>query len=208
VPASQLAPDLSQRADWAIRRAMSPDPAQRPESCREFIEDLRGLSELVQTADVDELAVTVANLWHVLYRDPEGVIHTTRESTDGLRIALQDGSLGSVAELRLARRPQGPFEPPRNFPEFRDLALAAQALAAEASQISTAKLTATPTPPSSDLLRAAAPVTAAGPAGPHIDLGVGQASYDWLAWLTLLSLGITAAVIGYLVLPGVRWRWF
>jgi eukaryotic-like serine/threonine-protein kinase len=208
VPASQLAPDLSQRADWAIRRAMSPDPALRPETCREFVEDLTGHSELVQTADADELAVTVASLWHVLYRDPEGVIHTTRETTEGLRTALQDGSLGSVAELRLARRPQGPFEPPRNFAEFRDLAIAAQALAAKPPEINAPNWTAL-APPSSDLLRAsAAPVTTASPAGPHIDLGVGPSSYDWLAWLTLLSLGITAAVIGYLVLPGVRWRWF
>jgi eukaryotic-like serine/threonine-protein kinase len=203
VPALQLAPDLSQRADWAIRRAMSPDPTQRPETCREFIEDLTGQSDLAQAADADDLAVTVASLWHVLYRDPEGVVHTTCESTEGLRIALQDGSLGSVAELRLARRTQGPFEPPRNFPEFRDLALAAQAVAAVAVPQHM------PTPPSSNPLRTApVPATTAGPAGPLIDLGVGQSSYDWLAWLTLLSLGITAAVIGYLLLPGVRWRWF
>jgi serine/threonine protein kinase len=203
VPASQLAPDLSQRADWAIRRAMSPDPAQRPATCREFIEDLTGQSELAQTAEAEDLAVTVASLWHVLYRDPEGVVHTTCESTEGIRIALQDGSLGAVAELRLARRTRGPFEPPRNFPEFRDLALSAQSAPVVAVPQNT------PAPSSSAPLRATpVPATTAGPAGPLIDLDVGQSSYDWLAWLTLLSLGITAAVIGYLLLPGVRWRWF
>src|SRR6266404_2828376 len=45
VPASKLAPNLSQRAAWAIRRAMNPDSSQRPRSCREFIEDLTGQSE-------------------------------------------------------------------------------------------------------------------------------------------------------------------
>jgi serine/threonine protein kinase len=207
VPASQLAPDLSPRADWAIRRAMHPDPTRRPESCRGFIEDLTGQCDLVRAADADDLAVTVASLWHVLYRDPEGVIHTTCESTEGVCIALKDGSLGAVAELRLARRMKGPFEPPGNFPEFQNLALAARAPAAEAPQVHAAKATQLPPPPA--LLRATpAPVTVAGPVGPHIDLGVGQSSYDWVAWLTLLSLGVTAAVIGYLLLPGVRWRLF
>src|SRR5258708_3653923 len=35
-------PALSERVDWAIRRAMSPDAQQRPECCQEFIEDLAG----------------------------------------------------------------------------------------------------------------------------------------------------------------------
>ena len=37
-------PDVSERVDWALRRAMSPDPDVRPASCREFIEDLTGQS--------------------------------------------------------------------------------------------------------------------------------------------------------------------
>src|SRR5262249_12482852 len=39
-PARQLAPELSERTDWAIRRAMSANPEDRPASCREFVEDL------------------------------------------------------------------------------------------------------------------------------------------------------------------------
>ena len=35
---------LSERVDWAIRRAMSADPDQRPAICREFVEDLTGHS--------------------------------------------------------------------------------------------------------------------------------------------------------------------
>jgi eukaryotic-like serine/threonine-protein kinase len=206
VPASQLAPDLSQRADWAIRRAMSPDPSQRPDSCREFVEDLTGLSESLPTASAEELNVTVASLWHVLYRDPGGVIHSTRETTDGLRSALKDGSLGAVAELRLGRRPQGPFEPARNFPEFRDLALGEASDERKKTAAETAEMAILQC---SDAL-AVSPedVATVAPAGPHIDLGVGRSSYDRLAWATLLALGVTAALIGYLVLPGLRWRWF
>ena len=43
-PPRKVNRDLSERVDWAIRRAMSPDPVQRPESCREFVEDLTGQS--------------------------------------------------------------------------------------------------------------------------------------------------------------------
>src|SRR5262245_57003671 len=44
VPPKQLVPDLSDRVNWAILRAMSADAEQRPTSCREFIEDVTGKS--------------------------------------------------------------------------------------------------------------------------------------------------------------------
>src|SRR5205807_3579881 len=98
-PPSQLMPELSQRVDWAIRRAMSPDPAQRPASCREFVEDLTGESENVHTpVEESALNVTITSFWHVLYRDGDDNIHATRESTDGVRRVLQDGSLGEAGQ--------------------------------------------------------------------------------------------------------------
>ena len=45
VPPRQLTPDLSERADQAIRRALSADPEQRHASCLEFIGDLTGQTE-------------------------------------------------------------------------------------------------------------------------------------------------------------------
>ena len=42
IPPRELNPALSERIDWAIRRAMSADPEQRPDNCREFVEDLTG----------------------------------------------------------------------------------------------------------------------------------------------------------------------
>jgi hypothetical protein len=39
-PPRQLAPDLSLQTDWAILRALSVSPAQRPASCRQFLEAL------------------------------------------------------------------------------------------------------------------------------------------------------------------------
>lgn len=215
-PPSQLVPELSQRVDWAIRRAMSPDPAQRPGSCREFIEDLTGQSERTQTP-VEEAAldVTVTSLWHLLYRDADDNIHATRETTDGVRRVLQDGSLGEADQLRLSRRPQGPFEPARNFAEFRDLMLMLPSDRDELDDTPSAPTLEVPTPtprdeapvPSPARLKAATPVPIS--AGPLIDLASTRApSFDWLVWFTLLALAAAAAIIGYLILPGLRWRWF
>lgn len=42
IPPRHLVPTLSEQTDRAIRRAMSPDPSQRPDSCLEFVKDLVG----------------------------------------------------------------------------------------------------------------------------------------------------------------------
>jgi serine/threonine protein kinase len=42
VPVRRLAPDVSERVERVILRAMSPDPQQRPASCVEFLDDLLG----------------------------------------------------------------------------------------------------------------------------------------------------------------------
>jgi serine/threonine protein kinase len=215
VPPQQLVPELSSRVDWAICRALNPDPAQRPASCSEFVDDLTGPDEnRTHTPPEDVLSVTLANLWHLLYRDPAGLVHMTRETTEGVRQAIQDGSLGEVAEIRLSRKPIGPFEPPVNFPEFRDVTqhaalvpaategCANEAPAAEAVEAAAVACVPPPTP------LAAARVVSAVSAGPLIDLGQGRRSTPWLVWLTLLALAASAAAIGYLVLPGLRWRWF
>ena len=47
-PPGKIVPELSERTDWAIRRAMSADPEQRPASCREFAEDLLGASDDIE----------------------------------------------------------------------------------------------------------------------------------------------------------------
>jgi serine/threonine protein kinase len=41
-PPRKLAPEVSEATDAAIRRAMNPDPAQRPESCLHFLKELIG----------------------------------------------------------------------------------------------------------------------------------------------------------------------
>ncbi len=215
-PPAELAPELSPWVDRAIRRGMSPDPAERPASCREFIAELTGQRGRARTPADEELAATVTSLWHLLYKDAEGIVHLTRETSEGVRRAMQDGSLGDVGEIRLARQPQGPFEPPRNFPEFHRTTSAPAPVPAPAPPARRQTPRALPSPLPVDeapdiappvRVRAATPVIT--PAGPLIDLGGQRSSYDWLAWLTLTALGVAAAVAGSVFLPGLlRGRWF
>src|SRR5262249_60729966 len=53
---------VSERVDWAIRRAMSAEPSLRPATCREFVEDLTGQSRVgsVAAAAVRPVPVTRA----------------------------------------------------------------------------------------------------------------------------------------------------
>ena len=40
----EINPAVSERVSWAVMRSMSGDPAARPASCKEFVEDLTGAS--------------------------------------------------------------------------------------------------------------------------------------------------------------------
>jgi serine/threonine protein kinase len=211
VPASELVPELSERIDWAIRRAMSPEPAHRPASCREFVEDLTGRSTRVRTP-AEGILDTLTDLWHLLYKDESGVVHSTRDTTAGVRQGLKDGELGPVDEVRLARHPQGPFEPARHFPEFRDLVVPVSGPAdTDAEPEEPLPVGGEPVPPASNGLAAAAlrtPVQSPTPFapisfGPHIDPARSAAGTDWFTWLGLFALALAAAAAGYLLMPGL-----
>src|SRR5262245_53253344 len=119
-PPRQLVPMLSERVDWAIRRAMSAGPESRPASCREFVEDLVGHStKRVSAAEV--AAAVGADLWYLVYKDDEGETHTVKGSTSAIRRSLRDGLMGEAGNVRASRTKAGPFELVRSYPEFRDL---------------------------------------------------------------------------------------
>lgn len=119
-PPRELNPDLSERVDWAIRRAMSADPDGRPASCIEFIEDLTGRSAKVPGAPK---RATRADLWYVVYEDADGVGHETSGPQHDIRRSLQEGILGDAGKVRVSASRDGPFEPLRNLAEYRDLVL-------------------------------------------------------------------------------------
>jgi serine/threonine protein kinase len=119
----ELNPAISERVSWAVMRAMSGDPAQRPVSCKEFVEDLTGAS-LRPTAPVPEQPPP-ADLWYLVYRDEEGETHTVKGTTDGIRKALKEGLLGDASNVRASRSKSGQFLNLPGYPEFRDLVVRA-----------------------------------------------------------------------------------
>jgi serine/threonine protein kinase len=118
VPPKELIPSLSDRLDWAIRRAMHVDPEMRPATCREFIEDLTGQSIQPQTIQAQPSAT---DLWYLAYRDEEGTLHTVKGTTPNIRRAYREGLLGDASNIRACRTKQGPFQPLHAIAEFRDL---------------------------------------------------------------------------------------
>lgn len=125
----ELNPAVSERVDYAIRRAMSAEPGQRPSSCREFVEDLTGQSRNAppQTAMVPALA---ADVWYLVYRDENNQPHTVKGSTESIRKALRDKLLGDPTGIVVSRTKHGQFAPIQSTAEFRDLVPAARADAA------------------------------------------------------------------------------
>src|SRR5439155_22629254 len=134
VPARELVPDLSERVDWALRRAMSVDKDHRPSNCREFIEDLTGHStrKITPSADTQK-----QDVWYLVYTDEETVTRTVKGTLQGIRRSLKEGVLGDASNIRASRSKSGPFEVLRNHPEFRDLVLTVEVTPA----------IGTPTPP-------------------------------------------------------------
>jgi hypothetical protein len=115
----ELAPGLSDRVDWAIRRAMSAEPDRRPASCREFLEDLTGQGRGAPPRD--PAAADGADVWYLVYRDEAGEACTVKGTTGAIRNALRDRLLGDAAAVLVSRAKAGPFVSLASAPEFRDL---------------------------------------------------------------------------------------
>jgi serine/threonine protein kinase len=126
VPPRQIVPDLSERLDWAIRRAMSADPGKRPASCREFVEDLTGKSTR-RLPQVDS-NTPQQELWYLIYKDEAGTPHTVKGTVASIRRSLKDGLLGDAGNVRASQSKAGPFEPLLSYAEFRDLLVEAAPL--------------------------------------------------------------------------------
>ncbi len=125
-PPRELNPHISERLDWAIRRAMSADPMQRPATCREFIEDISGRSTR-RVGSASSLSPQ-NDLWYLVYTDEFGTTHTVKGAMQSIRRCLKEGRLGDADNIRVSRTPGGPFEPLRTHTEFRDLVIAPAAV--------------------------------------------------------------------------------
>jgi serine/threonine protein kinase len=145
IPPRELNPNLSDRIDWAIRRAMSGDADQRPNSCREFIEDLTGVTMRSPSRLEEEKSAKVADVWYLVYKDDDGETHTVKGMTEGIRRALKEELLGDASNIRACRTKTGPFQPLKGFPEFRDLIVEPAPM--QTATTATPTTSATPTPP-------------------------------------------------------------
>jgi serine/threonine protein kinase len=192
MPPRQVVPALSERIDWAILRAMSADPEKRPDSCREFVEDLTGQS--TRKVAVSETDGAVQDVWYLQYQDETGETHMVKGSMVGIRRSLKDGLLGDASNVVASRSKSGQFTPLKSHPEFRDLVVAAAPLTSHGSGTTIPAQNA----------RAATPVsgvhvpTPTSPSGqhqgiPHIPLEPSGPRNDWLIWGVLL---LVAAALG------------
>ncbi|MCC6419765.1 MAG: protein kinase [Gemmataceae bacterium] len=213
VPPRQLVPALSERVDWAIRRAMAPDPAQRPTTCREFVEDLTGRSTRrlapVEGAGTDDV-------WYLVYKDEENVLHTVKGTLGAIRRSLKEGLMGDASNVRAGRGKSGPFEPLRQYPEFRDIvfALTPATPAPPGTGIPlgptpagrSATLTPTPSPAAADRRTplGSDPAVSARPSstpGPMIDVGPVRRRGEWLKWLLLFLVAAATGLLSYYLFP-------
>ncbi|MCI0705537.1 MAG: serine/threonine protein kinase [Planctomycetia bacterium] len=125
----ELKTGLSDRVDWAIRRAMSAEPERRPTSCREFLEDLTGQSRAAPAPGPGTATpANATDVWYLVYRDENNTPHTVKGSTDGIRKALRERLLGDPSEVLVSRTKNGQFIPLQSVPEFRDLVVSPAAM--------------------------------------------------------------------------------
>jgi len=217
-----LMPAISERVDWAIRRSMSADPSQRASSCREFIEDLTGHStRKITTTSLDGNGST--DLWYLVYKDEEEVMHTVKGTMHGIRHSLKQGLLGDAGNVRVCREKTGPFETLKNHPEFRDLVIEPAPMgggkkplsptpAASAPQQETFPLL--PKVPSDTSLTAPLPrfkarsasANAQLPATIHFQKSTPSpepihTSQEWNNWIVMVLFAIVTGIAGFFLLP-------
>lgn len=204
VPPRQIVPDLSERVDWAIRRAMSADPDKRPASCREFIEDLTGRS--TRRLPAVDSSTPQQELWYLVYKDETGLPHTVKGTVSAVRRSLRDGLLGDASNVRAARSKAGPFEPLRGHPEFRDLVIEAAPLTLPKAPSPPALPPPSAISPDDETVPAHPSLQRETPSGtptptrkPHITLDdiPPSPSAEALKWLFLFVLFLVSAVVAF-----------
>ena len=120
-------PIVSERVEWAVHRAMSGTPAQRPASCREFVEDLLGRS--TRPTILPLRAPGEPELWYLKYADETGRDCLVKGTRQAVRRSLREGLLGDAGHVSAAREKSGPFQKLVQLPEFRDLCIQSRSLA-------------------------------------------------------------------------------
>ena len=105
-----IVPELPEHVDQAILRAMSGDPASRPGTCAEFIQELHPPAEEALAEDT----------WELIF-DGQSKNDPLRISVAGLKQLLKSGQLNNLSDAMARRELNHPFKPVREFPEIREL---------------------------------------------------------------------------------------
>jgi serine/threonine protein kinase len=190
MPPRQVVPNLSERIDWAILRAMSADPEKRPDSCREFVEDLTGQSTR-KAAAVPEADGAAQDTWFLQYQDETGESHMVKGSMVGIRRSLKEGLLGDAGNAVASRSKSGQFLPLKSHPEFRDLVVSAAPLASSGgSGTMAAPKPQSATPAGGVRVTTPTPSSGQHQAIPHIPLELTGSRNEWIIWLVLLGVAI------------------
>jgi serine/threonine protein kinase len=209
-PPRQLVPSLSERVDWAIRRAMSADPEGRPATCREFIEDLTGRSTR-RTAPATDTAKSQQDVWYLVYKDEEGESHTVKGATSAIRRSLKEGLLGDAGNIRASRSKAGPFEPLRSHPEFRDLVVSLGGAASSHEPRSSSVVVAQPRSKAGSSFVEQPTVKEKAIASqqlrvPRIAIGPAKPARPrwpaWVPWSIFALLVVASAILGFFL---IRW---
>ena len=169
-------PIVSERVEWAVHRAMSGTPAQRPASCREFVEDLLGRS--TRPTILPLRAPGEPELWYLKYADETGRDCLVKGTRQAVRRSLREGLLGDAGHVSAAREKSGPFQKLVQLPEFRDLCIQSRSL------IKTSVLPAAPSNPE--------------PQAP-VDSGKGFLPGNKL-WIAVVVSVVLAVIVSLLVL--------
>jgi eukaryotic-like serine/threonine-protein kinase len=192
LPPRQVVPTLSERIDWAILRAMSADPEKRPDSCREFVEDLTGQS--TRKAPSPEADGEVQDTWFLQYQDETGESHMVKGSMVGIRRSLKEGLLGDAANVVASRSKSGQFLPLKSHPEFRDLVVSAAPLASSGGSGTTA-VPPKPTPAGGVRVPTPTPSSGQHQAIPHIPLELTGSRNEWIIWAVLLGIAVALGAV-------------
>ena len=216
IPPRELNPALSERIDWAIRRAMSADPEQRPDNCREFVEDLTGRS--TRKTNVPDSRAAAQDVWYLVYKDEDGEPHTARGTTAGIRRSFKEGLLGDASNIRASRSKETGFEPLRGHPEFRDLVVAPAPLILNAPAKPLPVTTVLPNARSSRIVERPGPndgptvpiqsAISSRRTSPHVPIEAeDETNKRWPLWVQLtlwLTLVGASAIAGLYLLPFLK----
>jgi serine/threonine protein kinase len=192
LPPRQVVPALSERIDWAILRAMSADPDKRPDSCREFVEDLTGQS--TRKTSAPEADGAVQDTWFLQYQDETGETHMVKGSMVGIRRSLKEGLLGDAGNVVASRSKSGQFLPLKSHPEFRDLVVSAAPLASSGGSGTTA-VPPKPTPAGGVRVPTPTPSSGQHQAIPHIPLELTGSRNEWIIWAVLLGIAVALGAV-------------